>query len=371
MKKLSILLIGLLLVSGLAFAEFGAVTVTGSASVTWGVDLNSGATGFLNAGTSSVSIALVDKATATTTGDDGLFGTITVKDYSLKITDGAIVSALGSVTASIMVDPAKITIYSAPTMGWGNATVIETGDADIKPALTATNTIGGITINIPAGPVSLDIFVVSDGSWTSNVANDYAAGLSANLGVGPATVALGGFYGWFNATGTWGGTAKVALDVAPADVTIGVDIVDGVSWEVDLGASVDISEANADGKMTTVGLDVFYSTAADLDAKVTFTEVGAGGLVDMLASTVAVAVYDLTSGTIGWTVDADNSYDTGDMKPYLNFGYGSDSIFDLQVGVDLKAGLTGIDNTTITLDYISLDLPTDMGIITVKAAVKL
>jgi hypothetical protein len=368
MKKLSILLIGLLLVSGLAFAEFGAVTVSGSASVTWGVDLNSGATGFANAGTSSVSIALIDKASATTTGDDGLYGTITVKDYSLKITDGAIVSSIGAVTASIMVDPATITIYKAPGMSWGNATIID--GTDLAPGLTGANTMGGITIGIPAGPADLSIYVVSDGDWTSNVANDYAAGLDVSVVAGPATIDLGGFYGWFNASGSWGATAGVALDVAPAAISIGFDIVPG-DWEVSAGAVIDLTEANGDGKTGNVALDVSYSEADDLDVALGVAEPKAGGFVDMLYASMAVELLNLTSGAIGWTVDVDGGYDTGDIDPYFGFGYGSDSIFDLNVGVILKAGLTGIDNTTITLDYVSTDLPTDLGIITIKAAVKL
>ena len=64
MKKLSILLIGLLLVAGFAVAqEFdGTVEVGGDASVTFGGDLDSQLHGFQNNSTSSIAITLVATA---------------------------------------------------------------------------------------------------------------------------------------------------------------------------------------------------------------------------------------------------------------------------------------------------------------------
>ena len=55
---------------------------------------------------------------------------------------------------------------------------------------------------------------------------------------------------------------------------------------------------------------------------------------------------------------------------YLDPSYGSDSIFGLGAGVTLAAEATGIDNTTVTLDYGSATFgaASDNGI--VKVAVK-
>jgi hypothetical protein len=375
MKKLSILLIGLLLVSGLAFADFGTVEIEGDASVTWGIDLNSNATGFMNAGSSSVTLTLIDEASAETMGDDGLYGYIIVEEYELLVEDGAFTSSIGAVSASIFVDPAEIVIYSAPGMAWGSADAIEAADPDIAPTLGGANTIGGITIIVPAGPAEVSVYVVSDGDWTSNAANDYAAGADLVVEVAPITVSVGGFYGWFNAAGTWGATAlaEVALDALEGvDIWVGSDFEDGatVAWEVGFGTVLNLTAENADEETTNVALDVFYSEAADLDVALSATELTSDGLVEMLGATLAVELLNLT-GTIGYNVDVTGEYDTGDVMPYFGFGYGSDTIFDLNVGVELYAGLTGIDNTTITLDYVSTDLSTDNGIITVEAAVSL
>jgi hypothetical protein len=88
MKKLSILLIGLLLVAGLAVAqEFdGSVSVDGSATVTFGVDLNTNYTGFANTASSSLSITLVAEGDVSAGGDDGLYGQIDIEDFSLDAT---------------------------------------------------------------------------------------------------------------------------------------------------------------------------------------------------------------------------------------------------------------------------------------------
>jgi len=78
MKKLSILLIGLLLVSGLAFAQ--DVTVTGSATLTFGMDLNNNATGFQNEAASSISLEWLS-------GDEesGTQGWITLSGWEISL----------------------------------------------------------------------------------------------------------------------------------------------------------------------------------------------------------------------------------------------------------------------------------------------
>jgi hypothetical protein len=291
MKKLSILLIGLLLVSGLAFAEFGAVTVTGSASVTFGVDLNTNYTGFANAGTSSVKIILVDEATKTTTGDDGLYGTIEVKKYDLSIKDGAIVSDLGAVTASITVDPATITIYKAPSFSMDMAPTIDSGtvEGDISTSIANVNgsSVNGITISVPAGPATIDLKVASDGDWTENAANEYVIGTDITLDVAPATVDLGFVYGWFGAA-VLGISAGVELDVAPATITLGFDGSDAsgsFDFDIAAGAAVALSDANSDDDTTEVTVDAYVYTGGattDLDIALGFTEPEEGGLVDML-----------------------------------------------------------------------------------------
>jgi len=379
MKKLSILLIGLLLITGFAVAqEFdGSVDVSGSASVTFGVDLNTNYTGFMNTATSSVSITLIAKQTVSATGDDDLYGEITITDLELTADPAGTGGSVGTVSAKIVVSPAEIIIYAEPGMTWGNAASPDDGDV-VAPALVAASATGiqGITIKLPVDPATISVYLVSDGDWTDNVNNDYAIGTDVEIVVDIITVDLGGFYGWFNASGTWGATAALAVSLADVlngvDITVGADIVDPSDYEVEFGTTVNLTEANADDDMGNVAVVVSYDFNDNLDAELSVTEPTAGGFVDMVGATVVAQLFDLTSGAIVWNIDVTGEYSDGGLRPYFGFGYGSDTIFDLNAGVELGADFTGIDNTTVTLDYVSTQLspaPADNGIITVEVAV--
>jgi len=382
MKKLSILLIGLLLITGFAVAqEFdGSVEVAGTASVTFGVDLNTNYTGFMNAASSSVTITLVADTDVSATGDDDLYGEITIE--GLEITaDGAGVhggSNGTAITAKIVVSPAEIIIYAEPGMTWGNAASPDDGDV-VAPALVAASATGiqGITIKLPVDPATISVYFVSDGDWTDNVNNDYAIGTDVEVVIDIITVDLGGFYGWFNASGTWGATAAlaVALDdiLNGVDVSVGADIEDPSDYEVEFDTTVNLSEANADDDMTNVAVVVSYDFNNNLDAELSVTEPTAGGLADMIGATVVVGLFDLTSGTIVYDIQVTGEYSDGGLRPYFDFGYNSvTTIFDLGAGVELGADFTGIDNTTVTLEYRSTQLspaPADSGLITAEVAI--
>lgn len=375
MKKLSILLIGLLLITGFAAAvDFdGSVSVGGSGTVVFGVDLDTNLHGFRNSFTSTLSITLVAKASVEKGGDDGLYGWIKIADFtgSASAASGLTMTA-GAVTAKIVVSPAEIIIYKAPTMAWGNAAVIETGDPDIAPALASDEvvaaTIGGITIVLPVDPAKISVYVVSDGDWVTNSDSDYAAGTDVTVTIDIITVSLGGFYGWFDAAGTWGGTAKLAVALADVlngvNVSVGADIVDPGTWEVAFATTVNLTEANADDAKGNVGLGVFYSQAADLDVKLTASEPLAGGFVEDVSAGLTLLLLDLTSGTIGWNINVTGSYSSGGLTPSFTFDTGSDQIVELMIKLALGAAFTGIDNTTVTLTYDADDLTNQSAAIT-------
>jgi hypothetical protein len=132
------------------------------------------------------------------------------------------------------------------------------------------------------------------------------------------------------------------------------------------------------GESVTVTAPIKNAVA---DLSVTFTETEEKGFVPNLAATVALGLVDMTdyldAGTdMGWDVDADLSYNVDGLKPYVNFGYGSDEVFDLGLGVIMSAAFTGLDNTTVTLDYTNEALtesvdadPTESGRVTVDVTV--
>jgi hypothetical protein len=92
------------------------------------------------------------------------------------------------------------------------------------------------------------------------------------------------------------------------------------------------------------------------DLSFAFTETEEMGFVPGLAAMLEVSLVDmfdyLDSGAdMGWDVDAEASYNLGGLKPYVNGGYGSNEVLDLGIGLVLMADFTGLDNTTLTLDY--------------------
>ncbi|MFW5684511.1 MAG: hypothetical protein ACOC1I_06645, partial [Spirochaetota bacterium] len=140
MKKLSILLIGLLLVTGFAFGQ-EEVTVSGEASLTFGVDLDQTSTGFDNAASSSISLDWLS-------GDasKGELAWISLSGWKISFaSDDDVTVAAPSVSAGFTIDPMTITIYSAPSFEAGNAAGFKWHADDdpaneVEVALSANNT---------------------------------------------------------------------------------------------------------------------------------------------------------------------------------------------------------------------------------------
>ncbi|MFW6293590.1 MAG: hypothetical protein ACOC7V_14890, partial [Spirochaetota bacterium] len=251
MKKLSILLIGLLLVSGLAFAQ--EPTVEGEASLTFGYDLDDNMSGFKNAASGSIDFDWLG-------GDasKGTTGWITLSGWGISF-DGEDEVSIDAPTieAGFTFEPITITIYSAPEFEAGNATgftwhedsdpadevevalsannetgaegeystegtwymhdVVEGDAGDIPgngilideesdvwelyfvPDATPTNTdtpgFQGLTVTADLGVASLDLLVASDGTWEENADNSYAFGGVLTAEVDPLVLNAGVFAG--------------------------------------------------------------------------------------------------------------------------------------------------------------------------------
>ena len=239
MKKLSILIIGLLLVTGFAFAQ--EVTATGEASLTFGVDLDgTPSTGFTNAASSTISLEWLSGSESS-----GEMGWITLSDWEISFAnDDAVTVAAPAVSAGFMVDVVTVTIYSAPTFEAGNAASfvwkdddeaddqaevalsanntgaaatedseegtlywIEAGD-DVPDDAILVNTSGtgafyfvpdtvsgsadvagfqGLTLAFDLDVATVSLLAASDGTWVENDDNSYALGAELSTTVDPLT----------------------------------------------------------------------------------------------------------------------------------------------------------------------------------------
>jgi hypothetical protein len=372
MKKLSILLIGLLLVTGFAFAQewSPSISVSGSATLTWGVNLNDPMiTGFQNDESASLSIELIASGDLTNGGsDDGLSGSITIAGVGYS--EGG-TPAAGDVTAKIVISPIEIIIANAPSMSFGNVTILDIDGPGVATSIVGANTIGGVTIVIPVDPVTVDVFLVSDGDWTDNANNDYATGLTATIDVSPLTLDVGVLYGWFEGAKI-ALTANVGVSVAEVvnglDANVGFDMevpdVGDAAWEVGADVTLNFSEANADDDQANVSLGVSYAELDDLDAELGFSEPTAGGVVDAVGASIAVGLNDITGDVedLSFDIAVDIDYSAGGLSPYAGFTYrSSDDLITAKAGVGLGSDLTGIDLTTIDIDWASTDLTEDGG----------
>ncbi len=155
MKKLSILLIVLLVAAAFVSAQEFApeVTVSGSATATFGIDLNDPVTtGFENTATANIELKLVPSDTVST----GEVGYISLSGFAvtLKSTDEVVVTA-PSVTAVLRFDPVAVKLYSAPSLAAGNAAGF-TWHADDDPANYVKPALANKNVKTPAVAAELD-----------------------------------------------------------------------------------------------------------------------------------------------------------------------------------------------------------------------
>jgi len=375
MKKLSILLIGLLLVTGFAVAQ--EVAVTGEATVTFGIDLDTNATGFLNEGSATYTLTWAgDGASA------GTQGWITVDGWSIDVDsddDDADLAEMddlefagGSVTAGWMFDPVTITIYAAPGFSGGEATGIGYEGADpedvVAVGLAALNSgFYGLTFDVDLGAAALTILAASDGDWTENTANDYVVGAELGVTAGPAAIAAGVYAGPLSDAMNLAFDLGVDLTAGPATVGIGFDgdMPSGgdLAWDASLDVGLDVAG---------IGLDIgayFYTPVADLDMDADVL-LDLSGLVEALTFTELFQTVSILGDAFAdWYSETNVGYAISDgVDAAVMFAIDDASVIDLDVTVTL----TGfVENTVFELMYSVDDIGNSLGVITFAATISL
>lgn len=416
MKKLSILLIGLLLVSGFAFAQ--DVTVEGEASLTFGVDFDgTPSTGFKNAASSSISLEWLSGSESA-----GEMGWITLSDWEISFaSDDELTVAAPTVSAGFMIDPVTITIYSAPTFEAGNAASfvwkdddeaddaaevalsannleapaseaseegtlywIETADDVPDDAILVSTATGGAFYFVPdtvAGSASaagfqgltaaidldvatLTLLFASDGTWVENDDNAYAFGGELSATVDPLTLSAGVYAGPTDALDL-GFTVGADAEVGPATVGLGFDgfLASGATV-LDYDVAVDVGVALAGVSLTSN--TYLWSTggsAIELDQQVVLD---ATGVVDGLGFTETFQMIDVLGGALQWYSLTSVSYTVDGIKPYATFGLDDANVIDLTAGVELS-GM--VENTVFTIEYAVEDLGPSNGALTFDATI--
>jgi len=376
MKKAIVLLLALAAVTG-AFAQTPAVS--GSATLSWGIDLDTNYTGFSNTYTADVTIPF-GVADAEATGE-GTYGYIAITGVTFELTgdpttgtygfNGADADGYtGSLEAKIVSGNLYAMVYSHTAMDATNygADIV---DGEVSANIDAD--LAGTEIGI-TGDYAFALIMNSKGDWNANTASEYAFGAKAALKLIPdmLTLNLMAGYDMFEATKDMFVAVKApitllgtSLKLTPAFDGLYTEATSTFTWDARLAATYTFNE---DG--TYADLIVYYGADEDLEVKVGFKEVRTGGFVDGLLVSGWFTYADFlddAANTTYWKAEANFEYktmldDVNYVMPFAYFTMASTPLTTLKAGVSAML----IPNTVFTLQYNSDDLQSDSAANTVS-----
>jgi hypothetical protein len=384
MKK-TLLVLALIACATFAFAD-GAVTATvgGSATVTWGYDLQNSSSGFTNATSASLSFDIIPDSTVDNSSDSYPYGYISLADFGFAFNSGNSPTWLGgdgnatnyaspnlpTVTAKLWLSPAlNVLISSAPTFSYTNAGGITdvTGDAAATDAVKATIAAapdGGVTINYLLGDMgatgTVSVLFGSLGNWDSAAGtNSYSAGVSVALTpMDLLAVSFAAGYGDF-AAGDLFFSGKVTL--TPADMISLWAAFDGkvassvFSWDAEVSSTITLTD------VATITLTDYIYPSTDMDAQAT---VSVSAVPNLTLSSTVDLFNILTAFDFGFQVAA--SYDINGIVPGVTFTYYESNA----MGIDAYVTLGGIiPNTSFKVDWATADLSNDLGDLELSATI--
>ena len=263
MKKLTLVLAMVLLVAGLVFAaDPVAATLPGSASVTWGVDLQNSATGFQNAASATVTIPLVAKVTKASEGS-APYGLISLALSDVKITGDGLSVAAPSVTAKLILSEAlSVTIFGAPSYAIGQAspfmTISDVANEEDEPTLAdsvdpdLSGYTGGLTLTYSMDMATIALMVTSNGDWDSHSSD--------------------AVYGWANSDngdGTWSMDDSINVPPTWEVVTAASTTAANTANDYSAGASITLTPMDMLSVNFKAGYGAFSAADLVLSGKVT------------------------------------------------------------------------------------------------------
>lgn len=374
MKKLSLLIAALLLIGGVAFSAevTPTIAIEGSATVTFGYDLETGGSGFKNENTSKITIRLVPEDSKETGSDGEVTGEVVLKFNAF--------AENGSLNASIDVDSAKLKL--GPTVsinvlgldkkvdkaatGQGIIENLNIATAAVGPVdetvthAAAPNDSKGIGINFDLGAADLEVGIGSADLFSANTSHDYnfyvAAGLKA---VENLTFELA--FNFETLDSSWGIGVKAGYDLGIVPILVGFDYESDKAWQLGAGLALKLGDGSKetlgfnDPKLVeglSVGFGLDNNSNADLIAA--FYD---GALIPVVDLAVVFELAGLKDLGLGVRADAD----LGVIAPFAEFKHvGATEVNSLTIGADIKV----INHATFTLQYASTDLDADAGKIT-------
>ena len=287
-------------------ADVNIAEFKGDASVQWGVNLDTGETGFKNSANVSLKLNLLNEGSKSTTGD-GVWGELVIKtdgDTFAKATNTSSLGAgLGSVPMTVVVDKAQINFgpaYVGITSG-----DTQTGKLKMDAAVKSADSDNAVTLG-DVGP------------------KDYTQGITIGYKSDMFNVAAD--VRSFNSLSdvyvvTWSG------DYIPA---VGIDGGDGET----IVPSPFYGDEEAALKRAENVYDYFMSKGQFENVKsISMKKVGTyGGIKDQYTHQYAMALEGEFTGVENLSVKAGVSYDFGSLQDLKNdFDFNEDKIVDLKL----------------------------------------
>lgn len=356
MRKLALLIVLMMVMALTTYADSIVGTVSGSAEMTFGFDLNSSGSGITNSNVSNITFT-VASGSGEKGAEEDVYGYIKVTGMTVDMNTGDGDAALqynaGSVEAKIVFPGGWVKI-TGPNDGVDFIDNVQDPDgvAAVAPGVPGTAE-GGFTLGID-GALALEISLISYTDWAAD--NDYGAHVKATLDAAPVKVEVAALMG-FGADATIGAGAKLTLDAAPINVWAGadLDLTAGAANMYEIGAGLTFTVV-AD---MTIAASMSMDEVNGLDAKIVITEGAAdAGMIPVVGLGVTVGLYDILT-TLIWTLDVTADAAIPNGKIFAAFGTGSDTINSLKIGVEMSL----ITNVVNTLQYESTNLATDSGVI--------
>jgi hypothetical protein len=364
MKKALVILLALITVG--AFAQVTAAdqvpTISGNATLSWGLDIDAKTTGFANTGTWAVKLPLITKASVTK-GEGDVYGFIKFTDVEWNLTSPALAgAATGAVEATLFFKPFSVSVYSAPTLSpYKNAAIVDGDAAGSVAGFTA-----GTTVKYDQAPITFALKVLSKGDQVANVNNDYAIGADATF-VAVADVAKVNVSYAMAVGGTFAAYIGVDAPITLASIGKGLTITPAADFsiasatEMDFGSKFELKLSDKiDDKLTLLTAQVFFGQDKDLEAKVAFDEPLVDGMIKNVAAGASFQLTDILKETpMAWKLMANAGYkaiiDDKD-NVVANAAFSLDQASAKSLTADVTFTNTAIANTTITVAYTSGNL---------------
>jgi hypothetical protein len=337
MKKAIVLLLALAILGGAVFAEDAAYTLSGSASLKWGYDLNTEAHGFTNSASATLIIPFVAEQSSTH-GEEAITGSIMIEDFAYVISNDSdeALFAAGDVTAKILFpNSLYLKIASKPSFKVNYAEMFE--------LLTADDDWEDAELNAPE--------ITSAGGFTFGMDGDFSFALKVgSTNKHTLTAATDDVWGW------------VDDDDDPTTVPIWAIVTPAAAAEVAVNKYI-------------VGVDAGYKLGdlAAFNAKFVYGPMGATTPVIGLGLKAAVTPIEsldlVLAADMELTDDAYGLIDlmfTADyeMADLFSFGTGFYAILDTEATsgnnpmavAKVRAGLLAVENLTFDLGLDLLDV---------------